>query len=192
MHALQTLQIVFSETRENSCPTIFSPLSNFFLLRTILHSNGLPLPLKVPLSLFSALSCPPLPPFQPDSSNIDPSHSGSDFSIFSSLPCPPPLCYWSFLHFFNGSSWHFLLFVSFSFSPCNFRLFTTSSGTFCMTSNFKELPSILLLSIKSSQRCSSFHCPAIWSPSCQLSSSSFSICEPSHLCMGFCLSNAIL
>ena len=55
-----------------------------------------------------------------------------------------------------------------------------------MTSNFKELPSILLFSIMSSKSCFSFHCSATWSPSCQLSSSSsFSICEQSHLCIGF-------
>ena len=52
--ALQSLQLVFSKKRKNSCPTIFSQLfnSDFLLLRTLLHSNGLFLPLKVPFLVF--------------------------------------------------------------------------------------------------------------------------------------------
>ena len=61
-----------------------------------------------------------------------------------------------------------------------------------MTSNFKELPSIFLPSIRSSKCCSSSNCSAICSPSCQLSSpSSFTICEQSHLCLGFCPSKGL-
>ena len=52
-----------------------------------------------------------------------------------------------------------------------------------MTSSCKEFPSILLRSKISSNFCSSSHCTAIWSSSCQSfssSSSSFSICEQSR------------
>ena len=80
-------------------------------------------------------------------------------------------------------------FVHFAPLPCHMRSCTTNSSTFCMASAYKELPSILLRSRLSSSFSSSAHCTSIWSFFCQSpssSSSSFSICEQSQLCLTLC------
>ena len=180
--ALQSLQVVLSKQRENSCPAIFSPLSYYVFL----------------------LSAHP-PPFQGGTSSCECLSVAffdlvlvQDFLFHSFGQILSALVHFAlaetspFTHFFSVSSTAIfgLSFISsidhpgtiffsltpFTPLPCDMRSCTTRSGTFGMTSNCKLLPSILLLSKIVSNFWSSSHCAAIWSSSRQLpSSSSFSI-----------------
>ena len=53
----------------------------------------------------------------------------------------------SFISLMDHPSTFFFSLGIFTLLPCDMRSFTTNSGTFCMASNVKELPSILLLSL---------------------------------------------
>ena len=139
----------------------------FYLLflRTLLHSKGLPLQLNAPLSLFSTLHLSKTSSSILSAKFIQHGSISLWFGLlhFSSLPCPPSLrC----LVFSSFLQWAILALSSFLSCRSPFRLVTfayspPAQGLFCTTSNFKELRSSLLLSIKSSKCCSSSHCPAI-------------------------------